>query len=270
VEAVLTRHGTIVGPFMAELTGYPELTPYQGGWCGDEMFPEVLSPERRGKAIELVRRLGDRLSVEHYRGFFEVDILVDLDADEVYLGELNPRISGATAVTNVTAGAYADLPLFLFHLLEYMDVEYELDVDAINVRWDALAAADVWSHLIIKETSPTVELIDAAPATGQWYFDDENELVFKRAALDWHQLQDESECFFMRVYGPGDYRWKGSDLGIIVTQGRLQEEEPGSDGGPPRMRLNERAVRLIEAVRSRYHGSAVADQAPPPVVLRLK
>ena len=50
--------------------------------------------------------------------------MVDLDADEVYLGELNPRISGASSMTNVTAGAYADIPLFLFHLLEYMDVDY--------------------------------------------------------------------------------------------------------------------------------------------------
>ena len=30
VEAVLTRHGTVVGPFMIDLTGYPELTPYPG------------------------------------------------------------------------------------------------------------------------------------------------------------------------------------------------------------------------------------------------
>ena len=62
---------------------------------------------------------------EGYRGFFEVDVLVDVDTDEVYLGELNPRISGASAITNVTAGAYADVPLFLFHLLEYMGVEFE-------------------------------------------------------------------------------------------------------------------------------------------------
>jgi hypothetical protein len=34
VEACITRHGTVVGPFMTDLTGYPELTPYKGGWCG--------------------------------------------------------------------------------------------------------------------------------------------------------------------------------------------------------------------------------------------
>ena len=48
VEAVITRHGTVVGPFMTDLTGYPELTPYEGGWCGNDLFPEALTDEHRG------------------------------------------------------------------------------------------------------------------------------------------------------------------------------------------------------------------------------
>jgi biotin carboxylase len=72
----------------------------------------ALTEEQRATAIRHVQRLGDRLRQEGYKGFFEVDVLVDLDSDEVYLGELNPRISGASSMTNVTAGAYADIPLF--------------------------------------------------------------------------------------------------------------------------------------------------------------
>ncbi len=68
VEAVLTSNGTIVGPFMTDLTGYPELTPYQGGWCGNDLYPDALSDAHRVKAIDLVRRLGDRLAAEGYRG----------------------------------------------------------------------------------------------------------------------------------------------------------------------------------------------------------
>ena len=67
---------------------------------------------------------------------------MDTDTDEVYLGELNPRISGASSITNVTAGAYADIPLFAFHLLEYFEVDFELDVEEINARWRELAAVD--------------------------------------------------------------------------------------------------------------------------------
>ena len=168
VEAVLTRHGTVVGPFMSELTGHPRLTPYRGGWCGNEMYPEVITGPLRAKAAAMIRRLGDRLGAAGYRGFFEVDVLVDTDADEVYLGELNPRISGASAITNVTAGAYADMPLFAFHLLEFMDVEFSFDLGEVNERWEQLAADDVWSQMIIKETRPVVERLDAAALTGQY------------------------------------------------------------------------------------------------------
>ena len=242
VEAVLTRHGTVVGPFMTDLTGYPELTPYKGGWCGNDLFPEALSDEHRAKAIELVRRLGGRLGQEGYKGFFEVDVLVDLDADEVYLGELNPRISGASSITNVTAGAYADVPLFLFHLLEYMDVDYAIDVEEINQRWHDLAADDVWAQLIMKEPNDSVERILAAPRTGTYRLAADGELAFLRSSHDWHQVTDEDECFFLRVYGPGDYRFKGADLGIVVTKGRMQTAAG----------LTERCRRYIDGIRSQF------------------
>ena len=222
VEAVLTRHGTVVGPFMTDLTGHPELTPYPGGWCGNDLYPEALSEEHRARAVELVERLGGRLREEGYIGFFEVDILIDLDTGEVYLGELNPRLSGVSSMTNVTAGAYADIPLFLFHLLEYMDVDYRVDVDEINERWLALAGDDVWSQLIMKEPNNSVERILSAPRTGTYQLDERGELIFLRGSHDWHPVTSDAECFYLRVYAPGDYRFKGADLGILVTKCRMQ------------------------------------------------
>jgi biotin carboxylase len=242
VEAVLTRHGTVVGPFMIDLTGYPELTPYEGGWCGNDLFPEALSDRDRIDATELVQRLGSRLAQEGYKGFFEVDVLIDTDTDTVYLGELNPRISGASSITNVTAGAYTDIPLFLFHLLEYMDVDYTIDVEEINERWRRLAAEDVWAQLIMKEPTDAVERILAAPRTGTYRLGSDGALTFLRASHDWHQMSDDHECFFMRVYPPGDYLFKGADLGVLVTKGRMQT----ADG------LTADSRRYIEAIRAMY------------------
>ncbi len=261
VEAVLTRHGTIVGPFMTDLTGYEELTPYRGGWCGNDLYPDALADHHRTRAIEHVRRLGDRLAKEGYRGFFEVDVLVDLDTDEVYLGELNPRISGASSITNVTAGAYADIPLFLFHLLEYLDVDYVIDVDEINERWRELAAVDVWSQLVMKEPDDRLERIQAAPRTGQWHLHEDGTFTFRRVAPDWHPLHDESECFFLRVYAPGDFRFKGADLGILVTKGRLQTDEPKD--------LTDRCRRIISGIRSQYVGTPVSEEIHPQPISYL-
>ena len=177
VEAVLTRHGTVVGPLMTDLTGHPELTPHKGGWCGNDIFPEALSPEHRERARVLTQKLGDRLAGEGYRGFLEIDYLADVDTGELYLGEINPRISGVTSMTNVTAGAYADMPLFLFHLLEYMDVDYEIDVDDINRRWAAASSVDVWSQIILKDTGDEVEQLTQAPRTGIWRLDGRRDRV---------------------------------------------------------------------------------------------
>lgn len=260
VEAVITSSGVVVGPFLTELAGFAELTPYKGGWCGNEMTPDVLTADQRTRARELVRRMGEGLRKRGYRGFFEVDVLVDLDTDDVWLGELNPRISGASAITNVTAGAYADVPLFLFHLLEYLDVEFDLDVDEINERWEELSGADEWSQMVIKETADITEYITHSPLTGQYYLDQFGTLTYKRAALDWHPLQNGNEVFFLRIYGAGEYRWKGADLGVLVTKNPLQTKA----GGPNALSI--RAKHFIDSVRAMYAGVPVAAEDPSPAL----
>lgn len=255
IEAVQTRHGTIVGPCMTEITGHADLTPYRGGWAGNEMFPTVLDDESRHAAIQLVRKLGDRLGKEGYRGFFEVDVLLDTDTGDVYLGELNPRVSGASAITNVTAGAYADVPLFAFHLLEYSGIDFEVDIDEINRRWEELASEDEWSHMVIKHTEDTVERIDSAPPTGRYVLDHFGNLVYSHGDLDWHLLTTEAEAFFLRIYREGDYRWKGADLGILVTKAHLE----ASHGG-----LTLHAKYLIDAIRGMYAVSPIDGEVPSP------
>ena len=265
VEACLTRCGTIVGPLMTDLTGHPELTPYQGGWCGNDVFPEVLAPKHRARARELTQKLGARLAEEGYRGLLEIDYLVDTDSDELYLGELNPRLSGISSMTNVSASAYADMPLFLFHLLEYLDTDYELDVDDVNRRWSSHDEDDDWSQLILKEPDDAVELLTVTPATGVWRLGDgSGGISFSRFGNDWHSLQDASEGFYLRVLAPGDYRYKGADLGILVTRGRLQTKDN---------ELTERCRHWIEGIRSQFVGTPVetdSEPAPPHEALAFK
>jgi hypothetical protein len=255
VEAVLTRCGTLVGPLMNDITGHPELTPYRGGWAGND-YPATLTAAQKSRARELTCKLGDRLSDEGYRGFFEVDYLVDLDTDELYLGELNPRISGISSMTNVTAGAYADMPLFLFHLLEYLDLDYSIDVDEINERWSREATVDVWSQVIIKETGGRVELLTQAPHTGIYRLDEDGAVSFRRWGNDWHGIVSESEAFYLRILGPGDYRYRGADLGALVTRGRLQTDDN---------RLEDRCKRWIDGMRAQFAGTPIAAEPTPPV-----
>lgn len=116
-----------VGPLMTEVVGKPELTPYKGGWAGNELFAGAFSEKVLAKTRDMASRFGNQLRKEGYHGYFNLDFLID-ENNEVYLGELNPRISGASSLTNQAAYADADAPLFLFHLMEFSGIEYNIDV----------------------------------------------------------------------------------------------------------------------------------------------
>ncbi|MEX2529990.1 MAG: biotin carboxylase [Gemmatimonadota bacterium] len=254
LEACVTRHGTIVGPLMTELVGFPELTPYRGGWCGNEVFAEAFPEGVRKKAREATVRFGDELEKMGYRGYFELDFLTDLDTGDVYLGEVNPRITGASAMTNLAAFAHADAPLFLFHLLEWSDVDWELDVDELNARWADPQNVDSWSQLVIKHTADTVEHVERAPRSGVWRMLDENRIEFQRVQTHRRTVEEENEGFFLRITKPGDYRYQGADLGILITPGRLMTDEH---------ELNDRARAWIRGILGQYETTAVNPETEP-------
>ena len=242
LEACVTRCGTVVGPLLTEIVGAPELTPYSGGWAGNESFPGAFTESVRAQARSYAQRFGDQLLKEGYRGYFDIDILVDQD-DEVYLGELNPRICGASPVTNHAAFAHADVPLFLFHLLEFSDADFDLDVATLNDRWSDPRYIDSWSAMVLKSTSPEVERVVVAPQSGIYGLNEQGEVGYRFFDYRRSAVETERDGFFLRIAGPGDWRYEGADLGILITRGRLMSDE-GT--------LNERARQWLAGLTARY------------------
>jgi hypothetical protein len=259
IEACTTKKGTIVGPLMTELVGFTELTPYKGGWCGNEIFAEAFTQDIRDQARNYTRAFGEALREEGYRGYFELDFLIDLDNDELYLGELNPRVTGASSMTNHAAFAHADMPLFLFHLLEFSDVDFDIDIAELNERWADPDNIDSWSQLVIKHVDDSVDLISEAPESGIWRLQDDDSVTYTR--FDYHRraVEDEDHGFYLRISGKGDYRYKGADLGILITRGRLMTDD---------FELNDRAKKWIDGIVGHYTGVSLdeAENAPTPPV----
>jgi hypothetical protein len=239
---------------MTELVGFPELTPYRGGWCGNEVLPEAFPKRVRERARETAIAFGNELKKMGYRGYFELDFLRDLDSNAVYLGEVNPRVTGASAMTNLAAFAHADAPLFLFHLLEFSGVEFDLDVDELNSRWAEPRNIDAWGQLVMKHTTDSVELVSAAPSSGVWRMERDGSVVFDHVQTHRRTVEGESEAFFLRITKPGDYFYQGADLGILITPGRLMTED---------FALNERARRWIAGIRSHFTSRPVSPQEIP-------
>ena len=252
VEAVATRHGTLVGPMQTDITGFSEVTPYKGGWCGNDVFTGGFEKER--KAVQrMAQKLGDRLYRAGYKGAFCMDFLIDTDTREVYLGEINPRISGASPMTNLITSTYGGCPIYMFHLLEFLGVRWELDLAKIQQRW---AEFDNWSQLILKYPVDQVELISKAPSSGIWRMNDQGEIALTRKSIDWFLVSGEEEAFYLRVYTAGDYRYHGADLGILVSRGRFQTDD---------RKLTDRARKWVAAINREFEAVPVfGESAPTP------
>lgn len=248
LEACVTRAGTIVGPLMTELVGFKELTPYKGGWCGNEVSADAFSQKTRDFARKSAFQIGEALRKRRYRGYFEVDFLTDLDTGDIYLGEVNPRITGASSMTNLASFAHAEAPLFLFHLLEYARVPFDLDVEAVNARWSDADNIDTWSQLIIKHTGDNVAKITKAPPSGVWELGADGKAEYIRMQIHRRTVQSENRGFFLRIAKEGDYFYEGAELGILVTPGRLMTKG---------FKLTPRGKAWIAGIRAHYEGRPI-------------
>jgi hypothetical protein len=218
IEACATRWGTFVGPLLTELIGIEALTPYPGGWCGNELYTDAFSADIRKQVQQKSQAMGDALYQRGYRGYFELDYLIDLDTHEVYLGELNARITGISAMTNMSDFSAKNIPLFLFHLLEYdADVELKLDVNEFNQAVLAQGAAGTAAQVILKYTDEPLQIITQAPVSGVYAMTKSGELTLQRASYSRRDALAENEAYLLRIMNAGEYAYHGGDLAIMFV-----------------------------------------------------
>lgn len=241
IEACATRWGTFVGPLLTELIGQEALTPYPGGWCGNELYDAAFTLEMRKQVLEKTRAIGDALYRRGYRGYFELDYLIDQDSQDVYLGELNARITGITAMTNMSDFSSGHIPLFLFHLLEYdKNIDLKLDVDAFNQSMLLKGASGTASQLILKYTDEALKIITQAPVSGVYTMGSDGRLALKQAGYSRRDALAEDEAYILRIMTVGEYAYKGGDLAIMFMNRVIRE---------PQGKLNETGDRWVRSLK---------------------
>jgi hypothetical protein len=216
IEACATRWGTFVGPLLTELIGIESLTPYNGGWCGNELYADSFSADIRQQVLQKTQAMGDALYRRGYRGYFELDYLIDLDTNAVYLGELNARITGISAMTNMSDFSQQTIPLFLFHLLEYEPtIELMLSANAFNQSMLTHGAAGIAAQVIFKYTDERLKIITQAPVSGVYEMTDDGRLILKQPGYRRRDALADNQAYILRIMGVGEYAYQGGDLAIM-------------------------------------------------------
>ena len=128
------------------------------------------------------------------------------------------------------------------------DVDFQLDVEGLNQRWSDPANIDNWSQLVLKHTYDTLDIVTHAPPSGVWRMAEDGTVHFAYTQTHRRSVEREDEAFFLSISKPGDYRYEGADLGILITPGRLMTD---------RNHLNKRAKDWIRGILAYYNAKPV-------------
>lgn len=241
IEACTTRWGTVVGPLLTELIGAESLTAYPGGWCGNELYADAFSMDIRRQVQRKTQAIGDVLYQRGYRGYFELDFLIDLDTSELYLGELNARITGISAMTNMSDFSVGHIPLFLFHLLEYdPEIDLNLDIEVFNQAVLAEGAAGTAAQVILNYTEEPMMVVTQAPVSGVYVLDADGHLALKQTGYNRREALAKNEAYVLRIMNTSEHAYKGADLAIMFMNCRIR----GSQG-----KLNPAGEQWVSALK---------------------
>jgi len=148
VVVCVTRHGTLVSALQRQLQDLPYCSGFaeDGVFCGHSWGAFPWSEAARKSAFEQACRIGDFLGTLGYKGILGIDFVVQKKQGKVCPIEINPRLTGALPMLSLLHLQSGTIPLEAFHMLEFLEIPYRIDRDALNSRY---AETVQGSHLLL-------------------------------------------------------------------------------------------------------------------------
>ena len=148
VVVCVTRHGTLVSALQRQLLDLPYCEGFaeNGVFCGHAWGGLSWTEQVRKSAFKQACRIGDHLGSLGYKGILGIDFIVQQTSGKVYPIEINPRLTGALPMLSMLHLQAGTIPLEAFHLLEFLDIPYLMDRNALNKRY---AETVTGSHLLL-------------------------------------------------------------------------------------------------------------------------
>lgn len=218
-QACVTRYGVFVGPLQKQIVGNSLLSNMQaigtGRYGGGEISAKDPCYGAYDTMLSLTIRIGKLIQRMGYRGVFGIDWLIH-ESGQVFLIELNPRLTGITPLLTMRYRDGQDIPFMLLHVLELADMEYSITDTYVNPlpADGGLLAVHSWrskpTHLV---SFPKPGLYDLglkeriAPSV---YFDDS---------------RNNPQLLVQPVtFGPTHVVKPGAQIGILMTNTAVLDE----------------------------------------------
>lgn len=218
VSGCVTGGATAASALSHQLVGLPELTPYWGAHCGNQLVADDELPAGVGAECRRVcERVGDQLRGLGFRGAFGLDLVATRDG-AVFAIEINPRFQTVVSLVQAQEAAAGLLPMLGAHALASL-------LPSVPVR-RVRAACLPLSQLVLPATDHGV--LDAIPESGGYRLDGGG-----LRPLGPRRLTDlrPGEALLWRHARPGDRVRPGEELVLVQLPHRAAAlgERPALD-----------------------------------------
>ncbi|MGD8986189.1 MAG: ATP-grasp domain-containing protein [Desulfobacteraceae bacterium] len=210
VALCLTRHGILFSGLQRQLIDLPycEDISESGIFCGHSWGETAWSSHVQAEAVRQASLIGEYLAGIGYKGILGIDFLISRDKKQVYPLECNPRFTGAFPMLSQLQLWHNIIPMDVFHMLELLDLPYEMDPASLNERYGEAIRG---SHIILFSGSNALLTGDGLREAGLYECDPESgRIYFVAGASDYREMRNERQ--FIIIDGPPDMGENGLAL----------------------------------------------------------
>jgi predicted ATP-grasp superfamily ATP-dependent carboligase len=130
IQCVATKHGIFMGSPQVQIIDSPLLINRNvvgaEKFCGVVIDTELTTVAQRKAMERVATTVGKKIVEMGYKGIFGIDFLTD-DNGDVFVLEVNPRITGATPLLTAMYSGELFTPFYLLHILEIMKQDYQIE-----------------------------------------------------------------------------------------------------------------------------------------------
>lgn len=121
--------------------------PSSGVFCGNDWSASNFSKKILNQAKNIVLKIGNYFLKAGYKGIFGLDFILDEKEEKLYAVECNARLLGSFPALTMVEVENQEPPIIAFHLLEYLDIPYKINVGKINdLLWKKKEGAQMLLH----------------------------------------------------------------------------------------------------------------------------
>jgi len=217
ITGCVTHWGILSTSPQYQVLSMPELYNRSGAglFCGHDWSFSRFSPHVCRQAYEITEKVGRYLQKIGYKGIFGLDFIMDEQIEKIYVVECNPRLLGSFPTLTMAQIRNGEPPILAFHILEFLNVDYQMDVKAINRQ---MRVQRKGAQMLLHNLTNNWVQIHSRVKPGVYRLDSNQEMVFVRDGYKLSHLEKEEEFLITEgILDKGAYFVPSKRTGRILT-----------------------------------------------------